>query len=97
MDTSTCTIPFRIEEQYLNNKEGIVIYPNPAFNYIHLKNTEERNIYRIFNITGQEVTTGRIGSNSSIYIQNLECGLYILQIKSNNLLEHIKFIKQDGN
>ncbi len=63
-----------------HSKETFTIYPNPATNAIKLlgfSDTEEFH-YRIFNTLGQEVLQGETAEKISI--DNLEEGIYILQI-----------------
>lgn len=71
------------------------IYPNPAKDFISIKNEKTENLsYQIFDISGKLILSGKSKSNEKIDIQNLEKGNYFLQIQSENgQNENLKLIK----
>lgn len=73
-------------------------YPNPAFDYITL-NTDEtangENTVNIYNIIGELVMTKkRIQNQQKINIDDLISGVYLVEIRSNDLFEKQKLIVQ---
>lgn len=67
------------------------IYPNPVSDVLHINNLpcDEVN-YSIFNMLGQTVKIGT--TSGTVYVADLEKGIYFLQIKDEKLLETVKFI-----
>lgn len=73
------------------SQHQLAVYPNPASDVIYIDGmTSDVADYAIFNVLGQKVISG--SSDGSISIADLEKGLYILQIKGENLLETTKFM-----
>ena len=69
----------------------LAVYPNPASDVIYIDGMPSEMVdYAIFNVMGQKVIAG--SSDGSISVADLEKGLYILQIKGENLLETTKFM-----
>ena len=75
----------------LTSHKQLEVYPNPATDVIYINNLpcEEVN-YTIFNVLGQKMTTGY--STGTISVAELEQGLYVLQVKGENVFETTKFI-----
>ena len=78
----------------LNNFANTEIYPNPANDFIHIK-TEEINVnIKIINISGQKILEkNNVQNGEQININNLESGVYIVKISSNNGIAFRKLIK----
>ena len=76
-------------------KNEIQIYPNPAKDFITIKNEKTENLsYQIFDISGKLIVSGKSKSNEKIYIKTLEKGNYFLQIQNENgQKQNLKFIK----
>ena len=71
--------------------QQLAVYPNPASDVIYIDGMPNAMVdYAIFNVLGQKVTEGC--SDGTISVAELEKGLYILQIKSEKILETTKFI-----
>jgi len=78
-----------VEENNVDNQ--FVVYPNPTNGIIKLKLPEGNHGYCIFDISGRKVAEGNlISEGAEIYIDNLDNGLYILNI---NGLGYKKVIK----
>lgn len=81
------------------DKEGLLIYPNPANTEITIKNIPE-NIENytitIFDASGKVITTKKeLGQNSKVGINSLSNGLYFLKLEGGNDFKGFsKFIKQ---
>lgn len=74
-----------------SHQQSLEVYPNPVSDVLYLKNLPCETVnYSIFNILGQEVTSG--SSRGTISVAELEKGIYILQIKGEKFLETAKFI-----
>lgn len=82
-------------------QSGLLVYPNPASNNLHLKwNDYNGNYsYEIFNLIGQNVKTVQNrnsvnGLNENIDIQLLNPGTYIIRIKTDADFKQVKFVKE---
>ena len=81
--------PFGIHASSL--QRPLEVYPNPVSDVLYLRNLPGETVeYSIFNVLGQKVTTG--SSSGTISVAELEKGLYLMQIKSEKLLETTKFV-----
>ena len=69
----------------------LTVYPNPATDVLYLKELPcETTDYAIFNAMGQKVAAG--STSGTIPVVELERGIYLLQIKTDEYLETAKFI-----
>lgn len=73
------------------NENNFVVYPNPSSNHIFIKSKNpEDHQYKIFNILGEKVTTGKInGPIEAVDISSIPPNVYILRVAN----ECYKFIK----
>lgn len=78
-------------ESQLKNTSSI--YPNPAENFIYLKNIKDAKSYIITDMSGRMITKDAL-TKDFINIQRLESGNYILQIIAKEKIETFKFIKK---
>lgn len=73
----------------------ISVYPNPSNNTLQIKglNTIDVSSIKMTNLLGKQVysTQSKI---SNIDISNLNAGIYILSVQSNNASKNIKFVKK---
>lgn len=79
----------RLYLQPLSNNEfeknDLVVFPNPAIDYVYIKNINSNSTYKIFNLLGSEVKKGFLQSeNSSINLNSLKSGVYLIQIHDAN-------------
>ena len=83
--------PTGIENNIISSKEKhtLYIYPVPASEAIMVSDVPDGTLYKVYNITGVEMSSGKI-SGSTIDISKLSQGAYLLAI--NNLRG--KFVKQ---
>ncbi len=58
------------------NETTVSVYPNPAIDYITIKNAEQFNSMKIINITGQEVYSSN--NTSSVDVSNFQSGVYFI-------------------
>ncbi|MCC1484463.1 M56 family metallopeptidase [Winogradskyella immobilis] len=82
------------ETQKLNNVSDLKIYPNPVkgdfLNFQSIKN--KRISYRIFDITGKEVSSGK--ASKRINVSKLKGGTYIVELNDGEQKIRNKFIRQ---
>lgn len=70
--------------------EEIIISPIPSSNYISIKGLKNREHYTIYNLFGQFIQEGILGSSEKIDINNYSNGLYILKLNSGSTIKFIK-------
>ena len=81
--------PLAVHEN--TQQQPLEVYPNPVSDILFIKNLPcEKVEYSIFNMLGQEVTTG--SSAGTISVTGLEKGLYFLQVKGEGICETVKFV-----
>lgn len=75
--------------------EGIQVFPNPAVQTIHFKSFENLQVESvcIFDATGMKMLESS-GNNKSVFVGNLNPGMYFAQIKTRNSTRTLKFLKQ---
>ena len=80
-----------VENNFLKNK--ISVYPNPASDLLHLKSDLVIDGASISDLSGRMIFTIKNTINS-IDVSNLQSGVYILELRSNNQKIAQKFIKK---
>lgn len=75
------------------NQTDILIYPNPVRTVLNVKNISKKANYKIYNATGQIVSSGII-LNNKIDVHNLISGVYVIDIDDNQVTAQKKFIKE---
>lgn len=89
---------------HINNKleagitQPLMLFPNPAAQYIHLSNTQIENekLILVYDVQGKEILRNRMNSlNNSLYIGHLKQGAYIVKSYHENGAFHgaEKFLK----
>ncbi|MEO6189452.1 MAG: T9SS type A sorting domain-containing protein [Saprospiraceae bacterium] len=76
-----------------NNLGQIEIYPNPVREKIFLENLDNNTSYSIFSTNGVVVSKGIAHNSTSISTNQLEEGMYILQLQKNSSIRNWKFVK----
>lgn len=78
-----------------NTVKQISVYPNPAKSNIQISNSDSftNPSVKIFNILGKEVYASET-LNSVIDVSMLNCGIYLLNIQSENKSISVKFSKE---
>lgn len=67
------------------SKDAIVIYPNPATDFLQISNAEEVNLVEFINTLGQVIKTFSLEQLSSeLNIQDLPRGIYFVRINTSN-------------
>ena len=78
-----------------------LIYPNPAIDYLYIKNMQNINqnfCIEVFSITGEKIISIQTRSNQTeIDITNLTSGIYFIRLRTNeNNTRTFKFIKHES-
>ncbi|RZS99345.1 T9SS type A sorting domain-containing protein [Aquimarina brevivitae] len=85
-------------EEFNTTDTEIIAYPVPATNELNivLENTfiEGDLVYKIFDLNGREIKNGILSEEKKVNLQNLNSGLYVLQLQSNARTKSITFIKR---
>ncbi len=96
-DTIPCNTSFWGERERPYRVSEITVYPNPGKEFLRLKGVSEQQIgrlkYLIRDITSRIIKKGYV-SGRSIPIYDLDCGMYILSIYSDESCNSLKFLKQ---
>ncbi|MFC3161156.1 T9SS type A sorting domain-containing protein [Chryseobacterium arachidis] len=77
----------------VNIKKEISIYPNPAADFIYIKNIQGLNNYTIFDASGRTVLQDSLHEDK-INISSLIKGSYLLKIVTKERSYNFKFIKK---
>jgi len=87
-------------EELVGNQDHILLYPNPASQFIELSippNYEVINSLRIFSITGALIDQKILSGNSEAFMYDIskyKNGLYFMEINAGKNKNVLKFVKQ---
>ena len=84
------------EEELEIDNDGILFYPNPSSNRIHIKFPKDINTLKvsIFSISGTMIFKNEIErTNPDIDISSLSTGLYLLKVESGKEIKEFKLLK----
>ena len=91
--TVTITSSARIDE-VSNTRISFNLYPNPVKgDILNIANLESPSTYRIFNMMGQELGSGKI-ENESIYVGSLKTGTFLIEVSNGTSTLTKRFIKE---
>lgn len=74
-------------------KPEVEVYPNPATRQVTI-HTRDALVIRLVTVDGKELRNEKISSNTSIDVNHLESGLYLLYVQSNSGRQLYKLIKK---
>ncbi len=96
IDTSFCQSITTVGFLDDNELQSIKLYPNPSLKQFNIDLGTLQNVdMRILNDLGQTLLSKKnLPSGLSIINQNIPSGIYIIELSYNELIHHIKFIKQ---
>ena len=78
-----------------NQNSELILYPNPATSYMHIKNLQSEASIDVFDLEGKSLMhLDHIGSDNIINIQQLPAGIYTIAILNLDKNYHLKFVKQ---
>lgn len=70
--------------------DEIIIYPNPASDFIKVSDIIEKQNYKIYDFSGTEILKGTILDDGEIIINKISNGLYFLKFDNGNTVKFIK-------
>ncbi len=77
--------------------QQVIVYPNPASDYIVIKNADKSMNYELVDVAGKIILSNQIISNTNeVNLKQYSPGIYFLNIKdeNNTVLKSIKVIKE---
>ena len=90
----TVNISLTAREIAGNNALSFNLYPNPVKGgVLNISNLESPSTYRIFNMMGQELGSGKI-ENESIYVGSLKVGTFLIEVSNGTATTTKRFIKE---
>ena len=78
-------------DEFTINQNKIKLYPNPSSDFIKISGLSKNENFSIYNLLGEKIKNGTIGTNEAIDIHNFSDGLYFLKLENGNT---IKFLKE---
>ncbi|RWX00332.1 T9SS type A sorting domain-containing protein [Flavobacterium cerinum] len=75
-----------------NNKIAFTVYPNPVASFLNIKSDDAVQKSEVLNITGQTVLT--VLNSNSIDLSNINTGIYLVKVYTENGMATQKIIKQ---
>jgi len=69
---------------------NLKLFPNPSNRFIQILGLTTTKNYQIYNVLGEVVNNGIISNNEQINIQNLDDGLYFLQLGEDTSFKFLK-------
>lgn len=72
-------------EDIKQNREQIIIYPNPATNYFKISSKEAKSTLNIYNSAGQLVLSKVYKKDEEINLSNLLPGIYFVKVNGSTL------------
>jgi chitodextrinase len=93
--TVNITSVARVDEEVVSNARiSFNLYPNPVKgDILNIANLEAPSTYRIFNMMGQELGSGKI-ENDSIYVGSLKTGTFLIEVSNGTSTMTKRFIKE---
>jgi hypothetical protein len=73
--------------------DGISIYPNPAGDYIYIKNLPEETAIGIFNIQGKLLKNSIANGSEEVDVSDLPSGVYIIKLSGKEVETIAHFVK----
>ncbi|MCC6251667.1 MAG: T9SS type A sorting domain-containing protein [Bacteroidia bacterium] len=83
-----------IDEKQNNEAEGMVVYPNPANEYLNFLHFESNSTIIVTDMAGQLIIKTNLGSNQKLDISNLSSGIYFIRVQSSKNVQTLKLLKQ---
>lgn len=76
-----------------NQALSFKVYPNPVVDVLHVDHVYNDVTYKVISIEGKLIKSGKL-NNFEIYTNDLQNGIYLLQLTSEDKTQTVKFIKQ---
>jgi len=89
-----CTVGINEQDQPIS----VSVYPNPATDFLTVNSKDQVQDFRVYNLLGAEVLTGRFSNmknaSNQVDISTLPSGVYVLELVSETGSGRVKFTKQ---
>ncbi len=72
--------------------KSLMIYPNPASDYMHVGTNSNNARFKILDMVGKEVLSGSLNSSNEINISGIKCGVYIVYIQLDKKVQATKLL-----
>jgi hypothetical protein len=72
---------------------NVKLYPNPAANKVWLEGTSGTYRYNLMNVTGQTLESGTFNTNTTLNVEALPAGTYLIQLEKDGQSETLKLVK----
>ncbi|WP_299249481.1 T9SS type A sorting domain-containing protein, partial [uncultured Cytophaga sp.] len=79
-------------ENPINKPTKVILYPNPATNYVQMSGIKNKAFIKLCSIDGQIVFETTSTNQQQLFLPNLPSGLYFVTIEEENQRETIKLI-----
>jgi trimeric autotransporter adhesin len=80
----------------IDNGNELNVYPNPTSNFLNIGKDFRGNVtYRVVNLMGQTVLSGKLNDTRTLSMNELASGAYIIEVFDNERSIKSKFIKKD--
>jgi hypothetical protein len=79
-----------LNELDTNGNSKVLLYPNPAQEFIKFSGIDKSSQYNIYNILGSKIASGIISDNEALEISLLDKGLYLMTFDNGAVLKFIK-------
>lgn len=100
-DDATNPYPFGYYYEYVGIEnatekiEDLVLFPNPAANYLNILTSETNLEIKVFNLLGNQVYYQNLGPNKVINTSSWSSGVYLVQVSSDSgVVEQFKVVKE---
>ena len=92
--TVNITASAKVDENNSTREFSFGLYPNPVTgDVLNITNLEGAANFRIYNLMGQQVATGKI-ENNEVHISALAAGAYIIEVSDENSSAVKRFVKK---
>ncbi|HNW88922.1 MAG TPA: T9SS type A sorting domain-containing protein [Bacteroidales bacterium] len=79
-------------QEYQQSNNSLMIYPNPASDYIHVSANSKKANFKIIDMLGKEILSGKVNSGGEINISEVRCGLYTIFVQLDKEVQTTKLI-----
>jgi len=73
---------------------AVSVYPNPAVDYIYIKNLPEKTTILIFNLQGKLIKNSIVNETERIDVNDLPHGVYVIKLSGKKIETVVRFVKQ---
>ena len=70
--------------------KSIKVYPNPVSEFLKISELNKSEEYKIYDITGSEISNGNVSSEEKLNVKDFPKGLYFIKFDNRNTLKFLK-------